>query len=95
MKDGPEPMDVDWTHGRTSFPIICWHCNKPGHYARECPNAFDVRMMTMEEKLELIPKLLALADISGVPPSENNFEAEIKSEQTPEKSKEDFGSCSG
>ena len=88
-------MDVDWTHGWTSFPIICRCCNKPGHYARECPNAFDVRMMTMEEKLELIPKLLALADISGVPPSENNSEAEIESEMMPGKSKEDFGSCSG
>ena len=76
-----------------SFIIICQCCNKPGHYARECPNAFDVRMMTVEEKLELIPELLALADVSGVPPSENNSEAEIESEM-PEKSKEDFGSCS-
>ena len=49
----------------------------------------------MEEKLELIPKLLALADISGVPPSENNSEVEVESEKMPEKSKEDFGSCSG
>ena len=54
MKDGPEPMDVDQTHGLTSFPIICRRCNKPGHYAKECPNAFDVQMMTTEEKLELI-----------------------------------------
>ena len=45
LKDGPEPMDVDWTHGQTNFPIICWHCNKPGHYARECPNAFDVQIV--------------------------------------------------
>ena len=49
----------------------------------------------MEEKLELIPKLLALADVLGVPPSENNSESEIESEKMPEKSKEDFGSCSG
>ena len=95
MKDGPEPMDVDRTHGRTSFPIICRRCNKPGNYARECPNAFDVRMMTMEEKLELIPELLALADVSGVFPLENNSESEIELEKMPEKSKEDFGSCSG
>ena len=83
-------MVVDRTHGWTSFPIICRHCNKPGHYARECPNAFDVRMITMEEKLELIPELLALVDVSEVPPSENNSE----SEKMPEKSKEDFVSCS-
>ena len=60
----------------------------------ECPNAFDVRMMTMEEKLELIPELLALADISGVPLSENNSEVEMEPEEMPEKLKEDFGRCS-
>ena len=94
MKDGPEPMNVDQTHGQTNFPIICRRCNKPGHYARECPNAFDVQMMTTEKKLELIPKPLALADVSGVPPSENNSKAEMESGKIPEKSKEDFGSCS-
>ena len=50
-KDGPELMDVDQTHGWSNFLIICWHCNKPGHYAREYPNAFDVQMMMMQEKL--------------------------------------------
>ena len=94
MKDGPESMDVHQTHGLTNFPIICQHCNKPGHYARECPNAFDVWMMTMEEKLELIPELLALADILGVLSSENNSEVEMELEKMPEKSKEDFGSYS-
>ena len=94
MKDGPEPMDVDLTHGWTSFPIICRRCNKPGHYARECPNTFDVQMMTTEEKLELIPELLALVDISGVPPLENNSKVEMESEKMLEKSKEDFGSSS-
>ena len=88
-------MDVDQTHGQTNFPFICQRCNKPSHYARECPNAFDVRMMTMEEKLELIPELLALANILRVPALENNSEAEMELEKMPEKSKEDFGSCSG
>ena len=88
-------MDVDWTHSWTSFPIICQHCNKPGHYARECLNSFDVQMMITEEKLELIPELLALVDVLGVPPLENNSEAEIELEKMAEKSKEDFGSCSG
>ena len=94
MKDGLEPMDVDQTHGWTNFPIICWCCNKPGYYARECPNTFDVQMMTTQEKLELIPELLALADMLGVPPLENNSKAKMESEKTPERSKEDFGSCS-
>ena len=65
-------MDVNWTHTWSNFLIICWHCNKPGHYARECPNTFDVQMMTMQKKLELIPELLALADVLGMPLPEDN-----------------------
>ena len=81
-------MDVDQTHGWSNFPIIYWHCNKPGHYARECPNAFDVQMMTTQEKLELIPELLALADVSEM--LEDNSELEAEAEMQ----KEDFGNCS-
>jgi hypothetical protein len=32
---------------------------------KECPQAFDIRTMTAEEKRELIPEFLALADVSG------------------------------
>ena len=71
-------MDVDWTHGQSKFPVIFWHCNKPGYYSRECSNMFDVQMMTMQEKLELIPEVLALADISGIPPLEDNSELEAE-----------------
>ena len=51
---------------------------------------FDVWMMTMHEKLELILELLALADVSGMPPLKGNFELELEVKMQ----KEDFGSCS-
>ena len=89
-KDGPEPIDVDCTHSQSNFPIICQCCNKPGHYARECPNAFDIWNMTTQEKLELIPKLPALADTLEMPPLENNSDLEAEAEMQ----KEDSVNCS-
>ena len=77
-KNGPTPMDVDHMHGKGNPVVTCFCCRQPGHYARECPQAFDIQSMTMEEKLELLPEFLALVDVSQVPPTENgDREAEI------------------
>ena len=85
-KNGPTPMDVDHMHGKGNPVVMCFHCQQPGHYACECPRAFDIQSMTMEEKLELLPGFLALADVSQVPLMENgDGEAEIMS---------DFVTCS-
>ena len=79
-------MDVDHMHGKGNPVVMCFHCQQPGHYACECPRAFDIQSMTMEEKLELLPGFLALADVSQVPLMENgDGEAEIMS---------DFVTCS-
>ena len=64
-------MDVDHMCGRGNPVVICFHCWQPGHYAHKCPQAFNIQSMTMEEKLELHPEFLALADVSQVPPMEN------------------------
>jgi hypothetical protein len=92
-RDGPEPMDVDRTRSQGNFPMTCRRCNKPGHYARECPHAFDVRTMTLQEKLELIPELLALADVSRVPSSELDSEEDL-GVVPEEEDKEGFGNSS-
>ena len=80
-------LDPGWSN----FPIICQCCNKSGDYTRECPNVFDVQLMTTQERLELIPELLVLAGISGIPPSEDNFEPEAEEEVQKE---EGFGNHS-
>ena len=86
LKNGPTPMDVDHMCGKGNPAVTCFRCQQPGHYARECPRAFDIRSMTMEEKLEILPEFLALANVSPVPPTENgDGEAEIVS---------DFVTCS-
>ena len=65
-------MDVDPMRGKGNPAVMCFHCWQPGHYAHEFPQAFDIRSMTMEEKLELLPEFLALVDVSQVPPMEND-----------------------
>ena len=86
LKNDPTPMDVDHMHGKGNPVVMCFCCWQPGHYACECPQAFDIQSMTMEEKPELFPEFLALADVSQVPLMENgDGEAEIMS---------DFVTCS-
>ena len=49
--------------------------------------------MSIEEKLELLPELLALADVSKVPTPETETETETVG--VPEEEEEGFGACSG
>ena len=66
---------------------------QPGHYTHECPQAFDIRSMTMEEKLELLPELLTLADFSKETTSE---EASKQADPGASENKDmsDFATCS-
>ena len=86
-------MDVDRAQARVTPPGVCLWCKKPGHYARECPLSFDIRTMSVEERLELLPELLALADLSGVRSAETEAETEVV--EALEEEEEGFGACSG
>ena len=74
LENGPALMDIDCTHQRGNHTTVCLQCQQPGHYVHECPQAFDIRSMTMEEKLELLPELLTLADLSKETTSEETSE---------------------
>ena len=86
-------MDVDQARARVTPPGVCLQCKKPGHYARECPLSFDIRTMNVEERLELLPELLALADLSGVGSAEIEEETEVV--EALEEEEEGFGARSG
>jgi hypothetical protein len=57
------PMDVDASRSRP-MPVVCHRCGAPGHIARSCPLAFDVRHMTTDEQGEWIEHLLASRDVA-------------------------------
>ena len=43
-------MDVD--RARRRYPIICFHCKKPGHVIKDCRERMKVREAHIEEVIE-------------------------------------------
>ncbi|GLB35250.1 hypothetical protein LshimejAT787_0208150 [Lyophyllum shimeji] len=56
------PMDIDLSRQRSGTPIICRRCKKPGHITRNCPDQFDIRSMTTDEREDWVMGLLADLD---------------------------------
>ena len=58
------PMDIDAARRKGKEVMLCRRCNKPGHFARECPHQFDVRYMTAGERDDWAMEMLAQVDAS-------------------------------
>ena len=65
--------------------MVCYRCGKTGHLRKDCPQGFDVRFMTEDERADWVQQLLASADLKEVEVRE------LKDEED-EKAKEDFAS---
>ncbi|GLB41215.1 putative retrotransposable element tf2 155 kda protein type 1-like [Lyophyllum shimeji] len=76
------PMDIDLSRQRSGIPIICRRCKKPGHIARNCPDQFDIRSMTTEERDDWVMGLLADLDaVRAAAPTEAQAEAPAAAEE--------------
>ena len=93
-KDGSTPMEVDRARPKIDHLVVCHCCHRASHYASESPRGYDIQTMMVEEKLELLPELLALTDAPDVRHTES--EPEAKGDPLPEnEAREDFGNSSG
>jgi hypothetical protein len=91
----PAPMDIDATRCQNAIPMLCRRCGEPRHFARECPKAYDVHYMSLDEREDWIEHLLSGSDVAAA-------EAQSPTPETPEiplewseGAEEDFTSHSG
>jgi hypothetical protein len=45
--------------------MLCRCCGEPGHFARECPKAYDVCYMSSDEREDWIEYLLSRSDVAA------------------------------
>jgi hypothetical protein len=82
---GSTPMEVDVTKQQTNTQVFtCRRCGKPGHYANQCPRAYDIRCMTSEERQDWIEAMLRDEQVAKI--------VEGPEEMDPNEG-EDFVSC--
>lgn len=80
-----EPMDLDRTthHTMPRKPLICYHCNQPGHIRRHCPSSITEQMQTMWTSLDEEGRRLACQALGLAEP-------EPKHSETPDQPQEGF-----
>ena len=90
-------MDIDTSRKPSVMPPVCFRCSKPGHYAKDCPRAFNIRVMSKEERIQLLEDLLTVEDVNA---AQEAFAGEVvEVDELPgvggEQEKEDFVKGSG
>lgn len=71
----PVPMDLDAARRRALASGNCFRCKKPGHFGKDCPDRYDVRVMTLDELQEIMEDRLALLDVAREESTQDSNEA--------------------
>jgi len=86
----PVPMDIDAARKKGNFPSnACLWCRKIGHFRRDCPLWFDVRMLDTDELEAILEHWFMEMDIAKIGTSEL-LEEDLEHKM---ELKEDFVSC--
>ena len=59
----PTPMEVDTARLWKPTPVLCRCCGEAGHFARDCPKAYNIHYMMLEEKETWIEQHITAADV--------------------------------
>lgn len=68
----PVPMDVDALKRKSTPEGSCFRCGKLGHFGKNCPERFDVRLMTADELQEVLEDRLAQLDVAPTDATEDS-----------------------
>jgi len=84
VPQNPTPMDIDAAKRKAATPVVCYRCGGAGHVRNNCPQQYDIRFMTSDEKEEFLQGWALQTDVEEV-----QLKA-VEREGTPEEEERDF-----
>jgi hypothetical protein len=62
----PAPMDIDAARKKRTSDASCYRCGKPGHWSKDCPDWYNVRLLSDDELQKIMSIRLARLDVAVV-----------------------------